>query len=107
MANQAKRIFKTRWTLTQKNMEYDGMDRGMVNQGGKHWWYIMMKSMSKPKKDKIIMSKASAPRKLMIACVRCMMSSGDMLNLFLLRINDHNWNKEHTDAANGMDGPLV
>jgi hypothetical protein len=22
-------------------------------------------------------------------------------------INDHNWDKEHRDAANGMDGPLA
>ncbi len=66
-----------------------------------------MQSMSKSKKEeKTIMPKALAPWKLMIACVRCMMF-GDMLNFLLLCINDHNWDKEHTDAANGMDGPLV
>jgi hypothetical protein len=63
--------------------------------------------MSKSKKDeKIVMSKALAFRKLMIAFVWCMMFS-DVLNLLLLCINDHNQDKEHTDAAFGMDGHLV
>lgn len=63
--------------------------------------------MSKLKKEKkTIMLKALAPRKLMIACVWCMMSS-DVLNMFLLHISDHNEYKEHTDVADGMDGPLV
>jgi hypothetical protein len=44
--------------------------------------------------------------KLMTTYVGCMMSS-DMLNMFLLHINGHNQNKEHTNVANGMDGPLV
>jgi hypothetical protein len=38
--------------------------------------------------------------------VWCMMFN-DMLNLLLLRINDHNQDKEHTDVAFGMDGHLV
>ncbi len=42
----------------------------------------------------------------MIAYVRCMMF-GDVLNMFLLHINDHNQNKEHVDAFDGMDKPLV
>jgi hypothetical protein len=67
----------------------------------------MMQSMSKSKKDKkTIMLKTLAPQKLMIACVWCMMFN-DMLNLLLLRINDHNQDKEHTDVAFGMDGHLV
>ncbi len=66
-----------------------------------------MKSMSKLKKEeKTVMPKALAPRKLMITCVRCMMF-GDMLNLLLLRISDHNQDKEHVDVVDGMDGPLV
>jgi hypothetical protein len=63
--------------------------------------------MSKSKKEeKMIMLKASATQKLMTTCVWCMMSS-DVLNFFLLRINDHNWNKEHADVVDGMDGPMV
>jgi len=62
-------------------------------------------SMSK-KDEKTVMSKALAPRKLMIACVWCMMFS-DMLNLLLLCINDHNQDKEHTNAVFGMDGHSV
>jgi hypothetical protein len=58
------------------------------------------------KEEKIVMSKASAPWKLMITYVWCMMSS-DMLNLFLLHIKDHHWDKEHTYTIDGMDGPLV
>ncbi len=42
----------------------------------------------------------------MIAYVQCMMF-GDVLNLFLLHINDHNQNKEHANAFDGMDRPLV
>jgi hypothetical protein len=30
-------------------MECDGMCGGVVNQDGKHWWYLMMQSMSKLK----------------------------------------------------------
>jgi hypothetical protein len=52
------------------------------------------------------MLKASAPWKLMTIYVQCMMS-GDMLNLLLLRISNHNRDKEHTNVADGMDGPLV
>jgi len=26
----------------EKHMEYDGMSRGVVNQDGKHQWYLMM-----------------------------------------------------------------
>jgi hypothetical protein len=51
-------------------MEYNGMSWGMVNQDGKHWSYLMMQSMSKSKEEeKIVMLKASTPRKLMITCV--------------------------------------
>jgi hypothetical protein len=32
-----------------EHMEYDGMSKGMVHQGGKHWWYIIMQSTSKAK----------------------------------------------------------
>jgi hypothetical protein len=32
---------------------------------------------------------------------------GDMLNLFLLCLSDHNQDKEHVDVAYGMDRPLV
>lgn len=32
---------------------------------------------------------------------------GDVLNLLLLHISNHNQNKEHMDAAFGMDGHLV
>jgi hypothetical protein len=31
MVNRTKGMRKTRWTLTQKNMEYDGMSGGVVN----------------------------------------------------------------------------
>ncbi len=48
------------------------------------------------------MPKALTPQKLMTAYVWCMMS-GDVLNLFLLCINNHNQDKEHADAAYGMD----
>jgi hypothetical protein len=42
-----------------KHMEYDDMSKGMINQDGKHQWYPMMQSMSKPKKEKkTIMLKA-------------------------------------------------
>jgi hypothetical protein len=85
-------------------MGYDGMSGGVVNQDGKHRWDLMMQSMSKSKKEeKMVMLKALAPRKLMIACVRCMMF-GDVLNLFLLHISDHNQNKEHMDVVSRMDG---
>jgi hypothetical protein len=52
----------------------------------------------------MIMPKASAPRKLMITCVQCMML-GDVLNLLLVRVSDHNQDKEHVDATCGMDSP--
>jgi hypothetical protein len=65
-----------------------------------------MQSMSKPKEEKMVMLKALALRKLMIACVGCMMSS-DVLNLFLLRISGHKRDKKHMNTTNGMDGPLV
>jgi hypothetical protein len=62
--------------------------------------------MSKQKKDeKTIMPKASKPRKL-IAYLWCMMF-GDVLNLFMLHINDHNQDKEHADTFDGMDRALV
>jgi hypothetical protein len=32
---------------------------------------------------------------------------GDMLNMLLLLTSNHNQDKEHTDATDGMDGPLV
>jgi hypothetical protein len=67
----------------------------------------MMQSMSKPnKEEKMVMSKASAPQKLMTAYVRCMMSN-DMLNLLFDRINDHNQDKEHSNVTYGMDKHLV
>jgi len=66
----------------------------------------MMQSMSKPKEEKIVMMKALAPWKLMTAYVRCLMY-GDVLNLLLLHISNHNRNKEHTDIVDGMDRPLV
>ncbi len=91
----------------RKHMECDGMSGDVINQDGKYWWYLMMQSMSKSKEEeKTVMSKALAPRKLMISCVGCMMSS-DVLNLLLLCISGHNWNKEHTNVANRMDGSLV
>ncbi len=63
--------------------------------------------MSKLKKEKnTIMPKALTPQKLMIAYVRCMMSN-DVLNLFLLCINNHNQDKEHVNVANEMGRPLV
>ncbi len=47
------------------------MNVGIVNQDGKHQRYLMMQSMSKLKKEeKMVMLKASAPWKSMIACVR-------------------------------------
>jgi hypothetical protein len=68
------------------HMEYNGMSWGMVNQNGNHCSYLMMQSMSKSKEEeKIIMSKALAPRKLMTTCVRCTMF-GDVPNLLLLGI---------------------
>jgi hypothetical protein len=36
-----------------------------------------------------------------------MQMSDDMLNLLLLRINNHNQDKEHTYIVDGIDGPLV
>jgi hypothetical protein len=42
----------------------------------------------------------------MTICVRCMMH-GDMLNLLLLHVSDHNQNKEHVDVTYGMDRPLM
>jgi hypothetical protein len=52
------------------------------------------------------MPKALTPRKLMIVYVQCMMSN-DVLNLFLLCINNHNQDKEHVNVANEMGRPLV
>lgn len=67
----------------------------------------MMQSMSKLKKEeKKVMPKASAPQKLMTTCVQCMMD-GDVLNLLLLCVSDHNQGKEHVDATCGMDRLLV
>jgi hypothetical protein len=63
-------------------MEYDGMNKNVVNQDGKHQWYLMIQSMSELKiEEKTVMLKALAPQKLMIACVWCMMF-GDMLIIF-------------------------
>jgi len=88
-------------------MEYDGINKGVVNQDGKHRLYLLMQSMSKSnKEEKMVMSKALTLWKLMIAYVWCMMFS-DVLNLLLLRISDHNRDKEHADVADRMDGPLM
>jgi hypothetical protein len=90
-----------------KHMKYDGMNKGVVNQDEKHWWYFKMQSMSKLKnEEKMIMSKALTPWKLMTTCVQCMMPI-DVLNLLLLRINNHNQNKEHTNVAYEMDRLLA
>jgi hypothetical protein len=62
--------------------------------------------MSKLKEKKTIMLKALAPKKLMTAYVQCMMF-GDVLNLLLLRINDHNQDKEHANATYAMDKHLM
>jgi hypothetical protein len=87
----------------EKHMKYDGMSKGVVNQDGKHLWYLKMQSMSKLKNDeKMIMFKALTPQKLMTTCVQCMMPS-DVLNLLLLHINNHNQNNEHMNIAYGMD----
>ncbi len=43
----------------KEHMEYDGMNKGVVNQDGRHWSYLMMLSMSKLKEEKMIMLKAS------------------------------------------------
>jgi hypothetical protein len=58
------------------------------------------------KEEKTITLKASTPWKLMNAYVWCMIF-GDMLNLLMLRISDHNQNQKHMDVIDGMDGPLV
>lgn len=58
------------------------------------------------KEEKMVMLKPLTLRKLMIAYVRCMMFS-DVINLLLLRISDHIQDKEHADAVDGMDGPLM
>ncbi len=74
----------------KEHMEYDGMNKDVVNQNEKHPWYLMMQSMSKLKKEKKMeMSKALTPQKLMTTYVRCIMSN-DVLNLLLLCISDHN-----------------
>ncbi len=65
-----------------------------------------MQSMSKPNEEKTIMQKALTPWKLMITYVWCMMF-GDVLNLLLLRISNHNRDKEHVDVIDAMDGHLV
>ncbi len=90
----------------KEHMWYDGMSGGMVNQDGKNRWYLMMQSMSKPRKKEKTMPKALASRKLMIASMWCMMFN-DVLNLLILDIGDHNEDKEHVDIAYGMDGHLV
>jgi hypothetical protein len=58
------------------------------------------------KEEKMVMPKALTSQKLMIACLWSIMS-GDMLNLLLLCISNHNQDKEHMDDAYGMDGHLV
>jgi hypothetical protein len=56
---------KACWISTQKNMEYDDRNGGMVNQDGKHRWYLMMQSMSKLKKEeKTVMPKTLTSQKL-------------------------------------------
>ncbi len=66
-----------------------------------------MQSMSNFKKEEnMIMLKTLISQKLMTTCVQCMMSN-DVLNMFLLHINDHNQNKEHVDVVYGMDMPLM
>jgi len=45
----------------KEDVEGDGMNEDMLNQDGKHWWYLMKQSISKFKKEKAIMSKALAP----------------------------------------------
>jgi hypothetical protein len=42
----------------------------------------------------------------MTTSVQRMMFS-DMLNLLLLRRSNRNYDKEHVDTIDGMDGPLV
>ncbi len=58
------------------------------------------------KEEKMIMPKALTPQKLMTTCVQCMMF-GDMLNLLLLHVSDHNQDKEHVDVTYGMDRRIV
>jgi hypothetical protein len=88
-----KRIRKTHWTLTQRGC-------GM-------WWYEW--GRAKPRWKALMISneaihiqvkrgedsnvEGTSTLTLMIACVRCMMF-GDVLNLFLLHISDHNQDKE-------------
>ncbi len=52
------------------------------------------------------MSKTLAPQKLMIVFVQCTMF-GDVLNLVLLCISNHNQDKEHANVIDGMIKPLV
>jgi hypothetical protein len=40
--NRDKGICKIRWTLTQKNMEYEDMNEDEVNPNGKHQWCLWM-----------------------------------------------------------------
>jgi hypothetical protein len=53
----------------------------------------------------MILLRTLIPQTLMITCVQCVMSN-DVLNMFLLHINDHNQNKKHVDVVYRMDMPL-
>jgi hypothetical protein len=44
----------------KEHTECDDMSEDVVNQDGKHQWYLMMQFMSKPKNEEnMVMSKAS------------------------------------------------
>jgi hypothetical protein len=65
---QKKRICKTHWTSTQKNMEYDGMNEDAINPNGKCQWCLWIQSMSMLKREENMVKSG----KQMIAYEQCM-----------------------------------
>jgi len=104
--NWTKRMRKTHWTLTRRGCGMWWYEWGHVKL---RWKTFMISNEAihvQVKRGKDGNVEGINTLKLMIACVRCMMF-GDVLNLFLLHISNHNQDKEHVDVVDGINGPLV
>jgi hypothetical protein len=87
--------------INAKHMEYDGMNGGVVNLGGRHQWHQRMWPMSKYNKGgNLVMLEASQPLQLMIVYEKNMLI-GDKLILPLLWKDNHMRNTKHGDVKVG------
>jgi len=100
-SNQVKGMYKTRWTLTQ------------ITYG--IWWYEWGRGKLRWKawtiSNDVIHVQAKGGKYNNVKGINtleiddCMCVVHDVLNLFLLHINNHNQDKGYTDTINGWMGP--